>query len=236
MTCHAKKELSNQEIIEMCAPDQRWGGHSYAQHGDDFMLMNLFEQIGIDKPSYLDIGAHHPFIISNTWGLYKRGSRGVNVEANPNLMTAFYLYRQEDINLNLGVGLSRGVYPFFMFDDYSGRNTLCKKEAEIFLKNNPKFSLNQVFNINTVTINELIQDYLKGIYPDLLSIDIEGYDFAVLNSADFSKSRPKIIIAEVRRESQNQFKTMLEEKGFRYLIRMGENCFFIHSDYLSMVL
>lgn len=53
--------------------------------------------MGIKKPSYIDIGAHHPYEISNTAIFYMNGCRGVNVEANPNLIDEFYKERPDDI-------------------------------------------------------------------------------------------------------------------------------------------
>jgi hypothetical protein len=76
--------------------DQKWGPTSYAQHGDDFQILNLFNLLGIDRPTYIDLGAHHPETISNTKLLYDRGSRGINVEANPNLFKAFESQRLGD--------------------------------------------------------------------------------------------------------------------------------------------
>jgi len=62
--------------------DQWFGGRTYAQHGDDLAVLNIFKRLGIEKPSYLDVGAYHPFDLSNTALLYERGSRGIVVEPN----------------------------------------------------------------------------------------------------------------------------------------------------------
>ena len=77
--------------------DQLYGSRTYAQHGDDLAILNIFDMIGITRPSYLDIGAHDPFKISNTALLYLRGSRGINVEANPRLIEAFRVQRPDDV-------------------------------------------------------------------------------------------------------------------------------------------
>ncbi len=88
-------------------PHQWYGGRTYAQHGDDLAIINLFNCLRIQQPSWLDIGAHHPFHLSNTALLYQRGSRGINVEANPALMEAFKLHRPEDKNVCVAVVASR---------------------------------------------------------------------------------------------------------------------------------
>ena len=79
------------------------------------MLCNLFRLMGIERPGYLDLGAHHPYVISNTALLYERGSRGVNVEANPALVVAFREVRPDDVTVNVGVGPEQGTRPFYQF-------------------------------------------------------------------------------------------------------------------------
>lgn len=111
-------------------PWQWFGGETYSQCGDDIFLMNLFHSMGIDKFLYLDIGAHNPYIISNTEPFYQKGCRRINVEANPNLMDNFYKHRPDDLNLNIGIGIEEGTIPFYMIDKYSGLSSFCKKAWE----------------------------------------------------------------------------------------------------------
>jgi len=49
---------------------------SFSSEGEDKILLELLPK----KGTYLDIGAHHPFWISNTALLYLRGWSGVNVD------------------------------------------------------------------------------------------------------------------------------------------------------------
>src|SRR5437763_16778861 len=66
-------------------PDQGFGGRTYAQFGEDLIFLNIFALLGINTPSYIDVGAHHPVNISNTALLYERGCRGIKIDANPDL-------------------------------------------------------------------------------------------------------------------------------------------------------
>ena len=50
---------------------------TYSQHCEDQFINEYFKG---RKGIYIDIGASHPFIISNTYLLYKNGWRGVTVE------------------------------------------------------------------------------------------------------------------------------------------------------------
>jgi hypothetical protein len=51
----------------------------------------------VDEVTYLDIGAHHPTRLSNTYLFYKRGFQGVVVEPDPELMGAIRRVRPRDV-------------------------------------------------------------------------------------------------------------------------------------------
>ncbi len=202
--------------------DQRWGCTSYAQHGDDFMLVNLFELIGIERPSYLDLGAHHPLTISNTCLLYERGSRGVNVEANPYLMAAFDAERPHDINVNCGVGIKAGAAPFYMHSDKSGLNTFSHADTLLWVNNF------DVMTLPVMTLNDIVDKHCGGRFPNILLSDIEGLDYVVLYSADFSHSSPLVICVETRLNESRRMIEMLRTKSFSLYCRLGGNLFFVH--------
>ena len=56
---------------------------SYSQCGEDLILKQLFTALGIGKVNYLDIGAHHPTCLNNTYLFYGYGGHGVCVEPDP---------------------------------------------------------------------------------------------------------------------------------------------------------
>lgn len=218
------------------SPNQRWGHISYAQHGDDFMLINLFEMLGIDKPSYLDLGAHDPVEISNTKLLYDRGSRGVNVEANPVLASRFRYARPFDVTVCCGVGLIDGEAAFYKHSDLSGLNTFSRAEAATIVGEAGVEKLaSEVLPI--LTINTILYRHCKSEWPDLLSCDIEGLDFDVLKSAEFGAydNIPKVICVETRKHQGAEMRQMLLAKGYICYCRMGENLFFVRSDLHHMV-
>lgn len=211
--------------------DQFFGEKTYAQHGDDLMALNIFKLIGLEKPTYLDIGAHHPFNISNTALLYERGSKGVCVEANPNLIQSFQAARPMDIILNLGVAGTNSVMNFYMIDSHSGRNTFSQKEALKFIGEHPQFKITEKKQIEVVTINHIVERYCYGGYPDFLSIDAEGMDEEIIMSADFSKVRPKVICVETRPENSASIKHQLKKFDFFPYCRMISNLFFVEEKF-----
>jgi FkbM family methyltransferase len=213
--------------------DQAFGHVTYAQHGEDMLFVNYFHALGIARPTWLDIGAHHPINISNTALLYKRGGRGINIEANPNLIESFNKERPEDININIGIAPEGGHMTFYMVDKWSGRNTFDKHTAEEFVRQNPSFSITETMQINVLTINEVVERFCGGEYPDLLSIDVEGLDYDILRSADFSRSSPKIICVEVISGSGDMsgpMRELLGQRGYVIAAKTIGNTIFVRKE------
>jgi len=216
-------------------PDQAYGPYTYAQHGDDLLLLNIFDAIGVAQPSYLDIGAHHPVNISNTALLHQRGSRGVNVDANPNLIEEFRIRRPEDINLNCGVSDSAGEMTFYMVDKWSGRNSFDRSAVERFVREDPRFRITAEIRVPVITVDELIVRHCGGRFPDLLSIDVEGLEGRILRSISYDKWAPKVICAETCRPDHagggDDLTRFLAGVGYFPLLRNRGNSFFVQAAY-----
>lgn len=211
-------------------PHQHFGCVSYSQHGEDLMLLNLFKQLEIDKPSYLDLGAHHPVTLSNTNLMYLRGSRGVNIEANPNLIQVFLRERPEDKTINVGVGVQNGTAPFYMFDPHSGRNTFCLEEAHRFSEESGKL-IRETKEIPVKTISSIVDEYCDGRFPHFLNCDIEGLDHLVLTPEFWSMSnRPVIICVETRLDDSQKMTAMMWGGSYLPYCRMGENILYISNE------
>jgi hypothetical protein len=84
---------------------ERWfrtyARESYSQEGEDMLLERFLEHR--HSGFYVDVGAHHPRRFSNTYRLYRRGWRGLNIDANPGSMALFRHVRPRDINIEAAV-------------------------------------------------------------------------------------------------------------------------------------
>jgi len=220
-------------------PDQAFGNMSYAQHGEDLIFLNIFSLLGVHTPKYIDVGAYHPLNISNTALLYQRGCRGINIEANPNLITAFLEQRPEDVNLNVGIAPCPGELDFYCIDEWSGRNTFDKRTAEDFVRLHPEFRIREVKQIAAITLDEVIERYNGGRFPDLLTVDVEGFDYAVLAGATFDRSKPTVICAEAvsgaDRDEAERLINLLSERGYRPYFRTLGNIIFVAEDALREI-
>ena len=166
---------------------------SYSQCGEDLLIQYIFTLRGIAKPSYLDIGANDPFFISNTALFYEKGSRGINIEANPQLAAKFAIARPQDINLNMGISDKEEELNFYIMQDDT-LSTFSKTESDFMISKGKQ--LKKIKQIPLITIATVLDKYFKNKFPDFMSIDVEGMDFQILKSIDFTTSAPKVICVE----------------------------------------
>lgn len=204
--------------------DQWYGGRTYAQHGEDLIVLNICDAIGISKPSYLDCGAHHPFDLSNTALLYERGSRGINVDADPLLMQAFASARPEDQNFAVAVGARRGGSVFYRARASTGRSSVLLEVVE-------PHGVRAKLEVPMLTIGDIVERH--GRCPDFLSLDVEGIDHDVLAVTDFERYPFKVICAEAAswiKDSRSTMITMMEARGYTMAFRAANNLIFVRNE------
>lgn len=184
--------------------------YGYAQFGEDLILAHLFNQLGIAKPTYLDIGANEPRSISNTYYFYIRGSRGVLMEPNPFLYKQLKRMRPEDIVLNTGIAFDEQVEAdFYIFPNFAnGLNTFSEKEAkhweETGMKGLGKIPIEKVVKMPLIPVNSILEKYFKDKAPNFISLDVEGLDLEILKSLDFDKYQPEVLVVETMGYDGNQ--------------------------------
>lgn len=171
---------------------------SYSQSGEDLIIRFLMDQLAIAKPSYLDLGAHHPSYLSNTKKFYLSGSRGINVEADPSLIGRFQSQRRRDVNLNVGVG-PKGCKPtatLYLMSTPT-MNTFSAEEAHR-LHDTTSIKIKSTFDVPILSVDKILENCKLSHFPDFLTIDIEGLDSIIVDSLEDypHQKRPKVICIE----------------------------------------
>jgi hypothetical protein len=167
---------------------------SYSQYGEDLIAAPYLE--GIKQGFYVDIGAHAPKRFSNTYYFYLRGWRGVNVDAIPGSMAAFNRTRPRDINVESAIGRENVERTLFMFDE-SALNTFDERVAQAVVRTG-KHRVVKTVKLQMLTTQQLLDLHLpKDQAIDLLSVDVEGLEMDVLQSNDWSKYIPRVILVEL---------------------------------------
>jgi FkbM family methyltransferase len=177
---------------------------TYAQAGEDAVLRFLFEDFGITTIKYLDIGCNTPNYGNNTYLFYTNGSTGVCVEANPSLINKIKTIRPKDKVIHAGVSvLDEKEADLYVFN-VPAISTFNKQEAEQ-RSSFGNYKVEQIIKVPLITINNLIDDNFSS-YPDLLSIDIEGFDYPVLQSLNYTNYPIPVICVETCTYSENHIR------------------------------
>jgi FkbM family methyltransferase len=163
----------------------------YSQFGEDAVLREIISPKYNDG-FFVDVGAYHPTKLSNTYALYKRGWRGINVDMDPIKIETFKLARAIDVNICAAVSNEKSLKDAFNFSKYGLGSTIDLTVAQA-----TKAEPVSVRRVETSTLNEiLMSSKFADKEIDLLSIDVEGHDYQVLTSLNIERYKPKIIIIE----------------------------------------
>jgi FkbM family methyltransferase len=168
---------------------------SYSNWGIDMMADFFFrnKKEGI----YIDIGCHHPLINNNTYPLYKRGWKGINIDIDYGAIDSFNFLRSKDTNIKIAVSDTTGEAELFFYHNRAAKNTLSKEKG---------FDSKEIQKIKTSTLNKVIEN---SIYKDqkinFISIDVEGYELNVLKGFDFKKYKPDLVVLELIQEGMTEF-------------------------------
>lgn len=206
---------------------------SYSQEGEDMILRRIFEK---QKTGfYVDIGAHHPKRFSNTYHFYKKGWRGINIDAKPGCMEIFRRIRPRDINLEFAISNKRRTLIYYCFNEPALNGF--SKTLSIERNKKEEYKIIDEIKIETLTLAEVLDTYLPSDTTiDFLSIDVEGLDFQVLTSNDWSKYKPNVVLVEDLNFSfdspdNSKIYKFLIDKGYHIVAKTINTVFYINNSF-----
>ena len=178
---------------------------TYSQFGEDVVIWNLLTtQIRKkDKGFYVDVGAFHPRLFSNSKFLSMLGWNGINIDANETSMALFREERPNDINLCCGAAKTKGELTYYKFTDpgaitsQSALNTCCPERAKE-LQEVYGCKLVATSTVPVLPINTILEEHLPDNQKiDYMNIDVENLDDDIIKSLDLSKYKPTIFSIEM---------------------------------------
>ncbi len=211
--------------------------NSHSQAGEDRIVDFLFNTMGIKKITYIDIGANDPKFCNNTYLFYCRGGHGILIEPDAVFNKILQKTRPNDKVIEAAISdKENGEADFYIFNEPS-INTLSKEEANL-RQESGKYFLKETRRIPLLTIQKVIDTHLNGKVPHLISLDVEGVDFAVLQAFDYTKYPVPVWIVETCEYSENHIKPkissiieLMQTKGY---ITYGDtyvNTIFVNKDW-----
>jgi len=139
-----------------------------------------------ERGRFIELGGNDGLQQSNSFMLERElGWRGVLIEGIPELAAEAKRNRPEAIVVCAAVTAASNVGVIAM-DDIDLKSAISRLDGTIW--------------VATTTLSAVIDHVSKGEAPDLLSIDVEGFEMDVLGGLDLRKHRPRWILVETKRE------------------------------------
>lgn len=200
----------------MDVPGSEYAGVYFSQWGEDVILWHFLR----DKREgfYVDVGAHHPYFLSNTARLHNfNGWTGINVEPDERLFQEFLRVRPKDINLCCGVGATDGVQKMAIFEE-AAVNSFDAESVRVQIAHAGRVP-KEWREVPVRTLRGILDEHLPaGRTIDLLNVDAEGLDLVVLESNDWSRYRPGIVLVE---DHQMNLMAVENSPTFRFMRDLG---------------
>ena len=165
-------------------------------HGEEQVdaIESAFLRIGKEPADirYLEIGTNHPTESNNTYHFYELGARGLLVDPLPQSEFLSSLWRSEDKFCRAAVSVHEGgTIDFYVDTDVSsGLSSIHADHFKSWGGGTP-----ERITVPCVTVARLLET--AGFVPDILLIDAEGEDEAILRSVPLADVPVAVVCIEV---------------------------------------
>ena len=188
---------------------EKYTKKSYSISNVDLILERIFSKI--KNGVYIDIGCNHPIKYNNTYLLHKKGWKGINIDLDIESIKEFKKFRPHDTNICAVVSAKDGKKKnIYIYHSRSAINTVSKKLVDK-RSTKPK----QIVERVTRSLNNIIENTsFNNKKLNLLSIDIENYEYQVLSSFNFNKYKPDVVVAEIHNIKQKNLEIYTQSLDF----------------------
>ena len=204
--------------------------YSFAFTGEDRIIEGIIKPI-IDKNGlYVDVGCNHPKFLSNTYGLYRKGWRGLCIDANNSLIKKYNYYRPKDIAIHSLVSNVTEERTFYLVE-----NDVLSTTEKSNLPHLDKLGLShESIQLFTRTLTSILDENKFAKEFDILSIDVEEHDLSVLKSLDFTQYHPQLIIIEDEtfdplNNMANSIDKLMQENNYKLKGFVLKNLYYVKS-------
>ena len=213
--------------------------NSYSFNSVDLIINYIFKEQ--KNGFYLDVGAQHPISNNNTFLLFKKGWRGINIDLDKKNIDLFKIARPKDTNLNFAISDSEEEIDLFFYHDASPINTLSKKVA-----NFQDAKITKIKKIQTKVLDNVLKDLNIHDHIDYMNIDVEGHEDQVLKGFNIKKYKPSVISVEYLdlnmkklEFKNNNIQMLLDSNIYKYFIEnnyhfvnwLHGDLIFVHEDF-----
>lgn len=208
----------------------------YGQMGQDKFLETAVFQ-GLEGGIFVDVGAHDGESLSNTYFFEKeRGWKGICVEPIPSVFEKLKTLRTKSVCYEVAIDSDEADKTFLVGKGYPEMFSVLSNHLDprhytrIQNETRDKGGHLESIQVKTKRLDSLLKE--QGIsHVNYLSIDVEGAEFGVLESIDFSTTTFDVIEVECNYPELNlKYDVFLNEKGFIRLLNLDWDILYIHKE------
>ena len=198
---------------------------TYAQNREDLILDAFFPEV--KEGFYVDIGANDPIVDSVTKRFYDSGWRGINIEPQKKFFDLLNLERPEDTNLCIGVAEKEGELEFREYVGH-GLSTFSKGMKKKYLSDKSDILKYHDYKVPVKTLRQVFKEHKVG-HIHFMKVDVEGFEYEVLEGNDWKKYRPEIICIESN-HIEKDWRPMLLQNGYKKAFFDGLNDYYLREE------
>ncbi len=187
------------------------------QQEEERAVRNFF--LGASTGFFVEVGANHPTLRSQTWHLERAGWTGILIEPQPDLAALLAEKRSATV---FAVACSS--------PDKAGRalplhvaGPLSTLELDSIA---PGARPSGTILVPARTLDDVLREAGAPAPLDLLSIDVEGHELEVLRGFDLHRWKPRLILLEDHVGSLDKH-FFLIRNGYRLVRRLGNNGWYV---------
>ena len=166
---------------------------SYGYKAEDRLIESLLKPIITEKGFYVEVGCNEPRFASNTFLFYKRGWRGICIDPDEALIAKHKKVRPKDQALCAFVSDVQDELEYVEMDN-KGLSSGDPEHIQNAL--NKGYKVTKRKKMHSLRLTTILDQLKAPSAFDFLSVDAEGNDLKILQSLDFGKYSPKLIIVE----------------------------------------
>ena len=205
----------------------------FSECGQDKIVKDTFFKNQEDG-FFVEIGAFDGLQGSNCYHFERfMNWKGIAIEASPTQFNKLKKNRNCQLQ-NVALSSIKKTVEFYEvtegFTQMSGINNVNYQNSFNRIINKSKSKINKI-KINSIPFSEIIPN---NQIIDLVSIDIEGNEFEVLNSIDYDIYEIKVIILENNIPEKLNYLKFFTEKNYSYYDRVGMDEIYYNNKYFNL--
>jgi hypothetical protein len=203
----------------------------YGFTGEDRLIESLLKTRITYNGFYVDVGCNDPRFLSNSFLFYRRGWRGICVDASEQLISKHRMIRPKDIAVCALVSDTTQERTFYELTNSVLSTTETQFLSEYVAQGQ---QIKKTRRLPPQTLTQILDTCQAPTLFDFLSIDAEEHDLQVLQSLDFNRYTPRLIIIEDEtfdpaNPAANAIFRFLSEKQYRLAGSILKNVYYLKS-------